>query len=266
MAYDQRSLDDYVDVATRIAEFRDRYPDGSLQPWGDDPWRIVQAQGFDRQGDVCQQTFIVYMAAAYRNPDDKRPGVGCAWEVFPGRTNFTRGSELQNAETSAWGRAIIAALASDSKQGVASREEVRNRQAENSPGPGAGRQGTGEPGPGRTTRPPTDVPTGQRPGRAKTTGPEHERLREGAVTGPVAGATRTKEQPADSQWYTGPAEDRPGSLFDSQRSHIMAKLGKMTRDNRLARVSQLVGRTVESVNDLSITEAQRVIARLEAAG
>src|SRR5581483_7603842 len=29
-----------------------------------------------------------------------------------------------------WGRAIIAALASDSKRGVASREEVRNRQAE----------------------------------------------------------------------------------------------------------------------------------------
>lgn len=140
------------------------------------------------------------------------------------------------------------------------------RAAEDSPGPGAGRHGTGEPGPGRTTRPPTDVPTGQRPGRAKTTGPEHERLREGAVTGAVAGATRTRKQPADSQWHTGATEDKPGTLFDSQRSHIMARLGKMTRENRLARVSQLVGRTVESVNDLSITEAQRVISRLETAG
>ena len=125
MAYDQRALDDYVDVAARITEFRDKHPDGCLQPVNPDlPYALVQAQGTDKNGELVQQTFIVYIAAAYRTPDDARPGIGSAWEVFPGRTPYTRGSELMNAETSAWGRAIVAALAADSKRGIASREEV----------------------------------------------------------------------------------------------------------------------------------------------
>lgn len=123
---------DYIDVATRIAEFREQYPDGSLQPANpDQPYRIEHLAGSDRNGEkTVEQTFIVYVAAAYRHPDDPRPGIGVAYEVFPGRTNFTRGSELMNAETSAWGRAIIATLAADSRKGVASAEEVRNRKAE----------------------------------------------------------------------------------------------------------------------------------------
>lgn len=135
MAYDQRGLDDYVDVAQRIADFRQQYPNGCLQPY--DPeraWEQVTVTGIDKNGETVTQTFIVYTAAAYRSPVDPKPGIGMAWEVFPGRTSFTRGSELMNAETSAWGRAIIAALASDSKKGVASREEVRNRVAERDDG------------------------------------------------------------------------------------------------------------------------------------
>jgi len=125
MAYDQRSLDDYVDVATRLAEFRERHPEGSLQPADPArPYEVIQAQGTDKNGELVQQTFIVYVAAAYRDGKDPRPGIGSAWEVFPGRTPYTRGSELMNAETSAWGRAIVAALAADSKRGIASREEV----------------------------------------------------------------------------------------------------------------------------------------------
>lgn len=113
--------DDYVDVAHRIVEFREKFPDGALQPA--DP-----AQPF-RVQDVGGKTFIVVVAAAYRSPDDPRPGIGQAWEPFPGPTPFTRDSELQNAETAAWGRAIVAALAADTKKGVASANEVRNRQA-----------------------------------------------------------------------------------------------------------------------------------------
>lgn len=113
---------DYIDVAQRIADFRAQYPDGSLQPANlDKPYEVLEIGG---------QTFIVYAAAAYRSPDDPRPGIGMAYEAFPGRSNFTRGSELQNAETSAWGRAIVAALAGDTKRSIASAEEVRNRQAE----------------------------------------------------------------------------------------------------------------------------------------
>jgi len=112
----------YVDVAARIVEFRTKHPDGSLQPANlDKPYELLT---------VGSDTYIVVVAAAYRTPDDPRPGIGMAYEPYPGRTPYTRGSELQNAETSAWGRAIVAALAADTRQGVASADEVRNRRAE----------------------------------------------------------------------------------------------------------------------------------------
>jgi hypothetical protein len=115
-------MDDYIDVAARIAEFRDKYPDGRLRPADAAvPYRIET---------IGQETYIVVVAAAHRDMDDTLPGVGMAFEVFPGKTPYTKGSELQNAETSAWGRAIVAALAADTKRGVASAEDVRNRAAE----------------------------------------------------------------------------------------------------------------------------------------
>lgn len=112
----------YIDVAARIVEFRTKHPEGSLQPADlSKPYTVEQ---------IGEQTFIVVVAAAYRNGEDSRPGIGMAYELFPGKTPYTRGSELQNAETSAWGRAIVAALAADTKEGIASADEVRNRQAE----------------------------------------------------------------------------------------------------------------------------------------
>jgi len=131
MAFDSKGLDDYIDVAQRIAEFRVKHPEGSLQPLNpEQPFDIRELVGTDKNGKEVRGTFIIYTAAAYRSPDDPRPGVGCAYEVFPGRTPYTAGSELQNAETAAWGRAIVAALAADTRAGVASQQEVRNRQAE----------------------------------------------------------------------------------------------------------------------------------------
>lgn len=107
---------DYIDVATRIADFRQKYPDGRLRQ------KDVQFLEF------ANKHWVVYTAEAWRTADDPAPAQGTAWEPVPGPTNFTRDSELQNAETAAWGRAIVAALASDTKEGIASREEVRNRQ------------------------------------------------------------------------------------------------------------------------------------------
>jgi hypothetical protein len=109
---------DYIDVATRIVEFREKFPTGSLQQ--------LDLKFIDFAG----KSWVVYTAAAYRTPDDARPGVGTAWEPVPGPTRFTKDSEVQNAETAAWGRAMVAALAVDTKQGVASMQEVRNRQVE----------------------------------------------------------------------------------------------------------------------------------------
>lgn len=114
--------ENYVDVATRIVKFRERYPDGSLQPINPaKPIEIVT---------VGDKTFLQYVAAAYRTPQDERPGIGVAWEPFPGTTAYTRDSEAMVCETSAWGRAIVAALAADTRKGIASAEEVRNRRAE----------------------------------------------------------------------------------------------------------------------------------------
>ena len=109
---------DYIDVAARIVEFRTKHPSGSLQQVTLD-FR-----------EVAGKWWVIYTAAAYRAPDDERPGIGTAWEPVPGKTNFTRDSELQNAETAAWGRAIVAALAADTKRGIASAEDVRNRRAD----------------------------------------------------------------------------------------------------------------------------------------
>ena len=112
---------DYIDVAERIVEFRTKHPEGSLQQVTLD------------FKEVAGGWWVVYTAAAYRTPEDPRPGIGTAWEPVPGKTNFTRDSELQNAETAAWGRAIVAALAADTKRGIASAEEVRNRQDQPDP-------------------------------------------------------------------------------------------------------------------------------------
>ena len=108
------SLDDYVDVAVRIQNFKDAFPEGTLQTLD---WGTLEVGG---------KPFVWYRAAAYRTPDDPRPAHGIAWEPFPGPTAYTKDSELMNAETAAWGRAIVAlGLAASTK--LASRQEVRAR-------------------------------------------------------------------------------------------------------------------------------------------
>lgn len=118
-------MDNYVDVAERIRLLKERYPEASLQPA--DPSRPFWIEDVPNVGPR-----LVYVAACYRTPTDPRPGIGMAWEPIPGVTSFTKGSELMVAETSAWGRAIVAALAADSQK-IASADEVRNRQEQPKP-------------------------------------------------------------------------------------------------------------------------------------
>jgi hypothetical protein len=107
----------YVEVKDRLIQAREQYPDHRFQ--SDYFTEHLQA------GE-----FVVVVTRFYRTPDDPTPAVGMAWEPVPGKTNFTRDSELMNAETSAWGRALIAAGVADAHEGVASANEVRNRQYE----------------------------------------------------------------------------------------------------------------------------------------
>lgn len=101
---------DYIPVNERIASFYSKHPDGSLQS------EMVE----------LSDTRVVMRAYAYRSPDDARPGIGYSSLEIPGRTPYTRGSEVENCETSAWGRAI-AALGFDVKRGIATAEDVRNK-------------------------------------------------------------------------------------------------------------------------------------------
>ena len=111
----------YVEVSERIEAFYAKHPEGSL--------RCKEI----RTVEIGGQSFLVYVAQAFRSPDDQAPAEGAAWEPVPGKTNFTRDSELMNAETSAWGRAI-AALGFEVKRGIGSANEIRNR-AGNGGGP-----------------------------------------------------------------------------------------------------------------------------------
>jgi hypothetical protein len=112
----------YNEVATRIVEARKKHPEGILRPL--DPAKPYTIE------TIGEKTFIVYCAAFYRTPDDPMPGIGVAWEPFPGTTPYTQNSELMNAETSAWGRALVAAFAADTKKGIATSLDVRAREAE----------------------------------------------------------------------------------------------------------------------------------------
>ena len=103
-------MKDYVPVNERIDQFYQSFPHGSLQS------EIVE----------LTEKRVTIRASAYRTPDDPRPGTGHSSLDIPGSTPYTRGSEIENAETSAWGRAI-AALGFEVKRGVASAEEVRNK-------------------------------------------------------------------------------------------------------------------------------------------
>lgn len=127
-------MDDYVPVAERVEAFYAKHPEGSIQ------------------SDIVELTpdRVTVKAYAYRSADDLRPGIGHSSLNIPGSTPFTRGSEIENAETSAWGRAI-AALGFEVKRGLSSREEVRNKQEQGGErAPAAGRRTAHKPA---TTRP-----------------------------------------------------------------------------------------------------------------
>jgi len=103
-------LGDYTTVPQLMSRFKAKFPEGSLQ--SDPP--------------VFTEGGVYVRARAYRAIDDPLPGVGTAWEPIPGKTPYTRDSEVMNAETSAWGRAIRSTLEVLDAT-IASAEEVRNR-------------------------------------------------------------------------------------------------------------------------------------------
>lgn len=128
---------DYREVPERIAEWYDRHPEGRI---------------------VCkvlewEQDRVMVRASAYRTSEPTEPpaGVGHSFLAIPGATNFTRGSELENAETSAAGRALV--MAGIPAKSVASGQEVASKRGESggeSVAYGEGATGNNAPGSSRT--------------------------------------------------------------------------------------------------------------------
>ena len=113
--YDDR-LKDYVDVKERIRLFYEAHPDG----------RLVTAEVLpSTEPDDVPRIWV--KALAYRTADDPLPGTGWSWLGLPGATPYTKGSEIENAETSAWGRAI-GSLGIGIANSIASADEVRSKE------------------------------------------------------------------------------------------------------------------------------------------
>jgi hypothetical protein len=109
-------LGEYVEVKDRIKLLYELFANGRL---------VTEAVEILTAPDGKQRVMV--RAAAYRTPDDPHPGIGHSWLELPGTTPYTRGSEVENAETSAWGRAI-AALGILVDRSIASAQEVANKQ------------------------------------------------------------------------------------------------------------------------------------------
>lgn len=257
-------LGDYNDVSSRIAEFRTKHPEGSLQPVDPaKPYTIEQLGG---------ETFLVVVAAAYRTPDDPRPGIGMAYEQFPGRTPYTRNSELQNAETSAWGRAIVAVLAADTRKGISSAEEVRNRRAENAEHAEQqdGRQ-VADDLMAKATKAigdATDKAGLDKIGRYISSLVDSGKLTENdAITLRRALVARldvlypNANEPRSDDW-----DDPPITDATAKRLHtLFGKANIKDRDDKIRFAAEVVGRDIASTGELTMGEARQVMAAVEQA-
>jgi hypothetical protein len=122
MAFDKSALKDYVDVAERIRAWYEAYPNARIET------RIVEHT--DKR--------VVVEARAYRGVksdsgpndelgfmDDRPAGIGHSAMQIPGATPYTRGSEIENCETSAVGRALV--MAGLPSKRIASDDEIKSK-------------------------------------------------------------------------------------------------------------------------------------------
>jgi len=123
MADKKFDLGDYVEVKDRIRVFYESYGQG----------RLVTS-GYELTREPDDKPKVIVTALAYRSPDDPHPGVGTSWMYLPGKTSYTAGSEIENVETSAWGRAI-GSLGILIDRSIATSNEIDAKAGE--PGPAA---------------------------------------------------------------------------------------------------------------------------------
>src|SRR5687768_6226740 len=88
-------LGDYVEVKDRIRVLYEFFPQARIET------------DYHLTSEPDDRPKVIARALVYRKPEDEKPaGNGTSWMYLPGKTTFTRDSEIENAETSAVGRAI----------------------------------------------------------------------------------------------------------------------------------------------------------------
>jgi hypothetical protein len=109
-------LGDYVEVKDRIAILYERFPQARIETT------------YELTSEPDEKPKVICRAFVYRKPEDERPaGHGTSWLYLPGATPYTRGSEIENAETWAVGRAIgMLGILID--KSIASSNEIANKQ------------------------------------------------------------------------------------------------------------------------------------------
>lgn len=117
MAFD---LTDYVDVRHRLELALLAYPDLRVV---ENPPELIQ---------IGDRVYIQCAVTVFRTHDDPTPGRAYCWEVWPGRTPYTKDSEQMNGATSALGRAL-GYMGFGIKAGLASANEVRTAQGNSHP-------------------------------------------------------------------------------------------------------------------------------------
>jgi hypothetical protein len=111
------SLDNYVDVPTRLTMALAKYPDLRIQE--------TAREIIEMPDKSC---FIRCTVTVWRDATDPIPAIASACEVYPGRTPFTKMSENEVGYTSALGRAL-GYMGFGIGKSIASRNEVEAAQS-----------------------------------------------------------------------------------------------------------------------------------------
>jgi hypothetical protein len=137
MVYDtapkKKFAEDYIDVAERLRAWYEAYPNARIETSiisHTDSRVTVKALAF--RGDTAEEQDTKQRPYGF---EERPAGVGHSSMAIPGSTPYTRGSELENCETSAVGRALVMAGLPSKK--VASSDEIRAKGGAAKPLPAA---------------------------------------------------------------------------------------------------------------------------------
>jgi len=105
------ALGDYVEVADRIKAWHEEFPEGRIET------ELVS----------ISDKLVVTKSRVYRtsDPQEAPAGIGHSMLGIPGKTPYTKDSELENCETSSVGRALV--MAGIPAKSIASANEIRSK-------------------------------------------------------------------------------------------------------------------------------------------